>query len=133
MLRCKFLREHCDWKICQFANIEFLYFIGNNFKHLHEVAFRKTAHSSSQYSSSYPAANALDGDVHSTLITLKENGPFLTIDLGKKFKVKRIDVYNRKDCCGRLYFSLMPIFLRRLSSLSINSLFLFQHAFNSNT
>lgn len=71
-------------------------------EHLYEVAKGKTAKQSSSNKNYFPAGSAVDGDLGTISHTLHEYNPYWWVDLGRMYRVKRIEVYNRKDCCGEL-------------------------------
>ncbi|XP_077866770.1 uncharacterized protein LOC102809222 [Saccoglossus kowalevskii] len=72
---------------------------------LSNVAIGKTATQSSDWSSSFPASNAVDGNTAtnwgsgSCTSTKKEHGAWWKVDLGAKYFVYEVIVTNRKDCC----------------------------------
>ena len=59
------------------------------------------------------AEKAVNGDLDTyscTMLTQFKDGahygtssPYWWVDLGRNFKVKRVDIYNRMDCCGKIY------------------------------
>ncbi|XP_063404561.1 fucolectin-like [Mytilus trossulus] len=73
-------------------------------EHLKEVAKGKAAQQSSTYKDHFPAGTAVDGNIGTFSTTQHEYNPYWWVDLGRIYRVKRIEVYSRKDCCGsRLY------------------------------
>ncbi|XP_071134028.1 fucolectin-like isoform X2 [Mytilus edulis] len=68
---------------------------------LYEAAKGKVAKQSSLYQGKlYPASSALDGNIGTFSHTNSEKNPSWWVDLGRLFRVVRIEVYSRKECCG---------------------------------
>lgn len=63
-----------------------------------EVAFGKRTKESSVY---YSSNLAFDRNFDTFSCTQFEKMPYLEVDLGKEYKIKRVEVFNRKDCCGK--------------------------------
>ncbi|XP_063402147.1 uncharacterized protein LOC134686408 [Mytilus trossulus] len=78
--------------------------IGNKCKTigpLLEVAKGKVAMQSSLYGGKqYPASLALDGNTYTFSHTNCERNSSWWVDLGRLFRVVRIEVYSRIQCCG---------------------------------
>ncbi|HVY71759.1 MAG TPA: lamin tail domain-containing protein, partial [Verrucomicrobiae bacterium] len=55
---------------------------------------------SSDYDSSYPAVNAVDGDIHSFSHTANLVNSYWMVDWGAATNVDRLELVNRLDCCG---------------------------------
>jgi F5/8 type C domain/Right handed beta helix region len=64
-----------------------------------DVALGRPATQSSDYSSKYPAANAVDGNTGNFADTKDENQPWWQVDLGADRTIDQLAVYNRADCC----------------------------------
>ncbi|XP_076079077.1 fucolectin-like [Mytilus galloprovincialis] len=68
---------------------------------LYEAAKGKVAKQSSLYQDKqYPASSALDGNTGTFSHTNSERNPSWWVDLGRLFRVVRIEVYSRMECCG---------------------------------
>jgi hypothetical protein len=63
------------------------------------VGLGKAATQSSDYSSKYPATNAVDGNTGNFANTTDEAQPWWQVDAGASYSIDRIAVYNRADCC----------------------------------
>ncbi|VDH90129.1 Hypothetical predicted protein [Mytilus galloprovincialis] len=71
---------------------------------LHEVAEGKKSTQSSQHSSFKPD-NANDGNLNTfshTTTSATEQSPYWEVDLGRNYKIKHIEIFVRRDCCGDL-------------------------------
>ncbi|XP_006818584.2 fucolectin-like [Saccoglossus kowalevskii] len=72
---------------------------------LTNVAIGKTATQSSDWSASFPASNAVDGNTNtnwgsgSCTSTQGEEGAWWKVDLGANYLVYVVIVTNRQDCC----------------------------------
>ena len=55
---------------------------------------------SSDYSSAYPAANAVDGDATTFSHTLNYTNSYWMADLGQAYRIDRVELVNRIDCCA---------------------------------
>uniref|UniRef100_A0ABM0MTL4 Pentraxin fusion protein-like n=1 Tax=Saccoglossus kowalevskii TaxID=10224 RepID=A0ABM0MTL4_SACKO len=72
---------------------------------LENVAIGKTATQSSDWSASYPASNAVDGNTHTnwnsgSCTSTKDNqNAWWKVDLGGNYLVHEVIVTNRLDCC----------------------------------
>lgn len=64
-----------------------------------DIALGKAATQSSDYSSKYPAGNALDGNLTNFADTAEQNQPWWQADLGASYPVDELAIYNRSDCC----------------------------------
>ncbi|VDI71649.1 Hypothetical predicted protein [Mytilus galloprovincialis] len=70
-------------------------------QYIFEVSLHgKHTEQSSNYLSSFPASNAIDGNLSTFSHTLLQTNPFWVLDLGTVYKVKMIKVFARTDCCG---------------------------------
>lgn len=75
-----------------------MFSIDQNIAALREVAFgKRTKQSSDDYR--WPSV-AVDGNLNSFSRTQVEHSPYWEVDLGRDYLIKRIDIFNRKDCCG---------------------------------
>ncbi|XP_071121509.1 fucolectin-1-like isoform X2 [Mytilus edulis] len=74
----------------------------NNNRVIKEVARGKISKQSTQYSPStqYISGNANDGNFNTISATKDEPLPFWEVDLGHEFKIKQIEIFVRRDCCG---------------------------------
>ncbi|CAG2213936.1 unnamed protein product [Mytilus edulis] len=63
---------------------------------LKEVAYEKPAEQSSVYGGGY-ASRAVDGNVNTYMHTDIEQSPYWSVDLGKTYQIKRIEIFNRID------------------------------------
>ncbi|CAC5411753.1 unnamed protein product [Mytilus coruscus] len=66
-----------------------------------EVAYRKVSRQSTQHAH-HISGHAIDGNLNTMSHTLGEDYPFWEVDLGSEFKIKQIEIFVRKDCCGEL-------------------------------
>jgi hypothetical protein len=64
------------------------------------VALGKPATQSSDYSSKYPAGNAVDGSISNFADTQDSVQPWWQVDLGQSYPIDRIALFNRSDCCA---------------------------------
>ncbi|XP_063404562.1 fucolectin-2-like [Mytilus trossulus] len=70
-------------------------------KYIIEVSLHgKHTEQSSEFLNSFPASNAIDGDLSTFSHTSSQNNPFWILDLGIVYTVKLIEVFARMDCCG---------------------------------
>ncbi|XP_063404802.1 fucolectin-like [Mytilus trossulus] len=70
-------------------------------QYIFEVSLHgKHTEQSSNYLSSFPASNAIDGHLSTFSHTSPQTNPFWILDLGTVYKVKMIKVFARTDCCG---------------------------------
>lgn len=81
-----------------------LYFFAENTTHLKEVAYGKKSYQSSTYNHGNPYSShlAVDGNIHTMIHTYTENSPYWEVDLGRIYRIKRVEIYNRRDCCGKI-------------------------------
>ncbi|XP_052066544.1 uncharacterized protein LOC127706135 isoform X2 [Mytilus californianus] len=70
-----------------------------NIAQLREIAYGKQTRQSSDYGKAYASAS-VDGNLDTASHTELDESPYLEVDLGNEFQIKRIDIFNRKDCCG---------------------------------
>ncbi|VDI77383.1 Hypothetical predicted protein [Mytilus galloprovincialis] len=61
---------------------------------------KHTEQSSEYIKISFPASNAIDGDLSTFSHTSSQTNPFWILDLGTVYTVKMIEVFARTDCCG---------------------------------
>lgn len=59
------------------------------------------------YKNSFPASNAIDGDLSTFSHTSSQTNPFWILDLGTVSTVKMIEVFARTDCCGKFKENLL--------------------------
>jgi hypothetical protein len=64
------------------------------------VALGKPATQSSDYSTKYPAGNAVDGNLTNFADTQDSTQPWWQVDIGRSYPIDQIAVYNRSDCCA---------------------------------
>lgn len=64
------------------------------------VALGKPATQSSDYSSKYPAGNAVDGSLTNFADTQDSTQPWWQVDTGQSYPIDQIALYNRSDCCA---------------------------------
>jgi hypothetical protein len=64
------------------------------------VALGKPATQSSDYSSNYPARNAVDGSLTNFADTQDSTQPWWQVDTGQSYPIDQIAIYNRSDCCA---------------------------------
>jgi hypothetical protein len=64
------------------------------------LALGKTASQSSDYSSKYPAGNAVDGSLTNFADTQNSTRPWWQVDTGASHPIDQIALYNRTDCCA---------------------------------
>lgn len=70
------------------------------------VAYMKKVTLSSYHSkSSYPGSNAVNGKLNDLTSSNWEVSPWLRIDLGKNFKIEKIEVIARTGCCGKYKYN----------------------------
>ena len=55
---------------------------------------------SQQHSNNYPAHQCVDSNPSTYCIVGKAPFPWLAIYLGSKARVDRVEIWNRRDCCG---------------------------------
>lgn len=66
------------------------------------VAYMKKVTLSSYHSKSqYPWSNAVNGKLNDVTASDWEASPWLRIDIGKSFKIQKIEVIDRTGCCGK--------------------------------
>ncbi|CAC5374581.1 unnamed protein product [Mytilus coruscus] len=65
---------------------------------LSEVAYGKQTKQSSDYQ--FYASAAVDGNLNTYSHTGLDASPYWEVDLGKEYKIFRIEIFNRKSCCG---------------------------------
>ena len=63
---------------------------------------------SSQYAG-FAASRGVNGKTTDFFHTRYQNMPWFRVDLGRSYNVQRVVLYNRKDCCGKLYMYLILI------------------------
>ncbi|XP_071123191.1 fucolectin-6-like [Mytilus edulis] len=63
-----------------------------------EVAYGKRTKQSSDYY--FYASAAVDGNLDTYSHTGLNTAPYWEVDLGKEYKIERIEIFNRKGCCG---------------------------------
>ena len=64
------------------------------------VARGKRVTGSTLYHGNFPHSNLTDGNVNNFAHTHNNQNEWFEIDLGKEYEVDRVEVVNRKDCCG---------------------------------
>jgi hypothetical protein len=64
------------------------------------VAQGKVATQSSDYSTRYPAGNAVDGSLTNFADTQNSAQPWWQVDTGASYPIDQIAIYNRIDCCA---------------------------------
>ncbi|VDH95422.1 Hypothetical predicted protein [Mytilus galloprovincialis] len=74
----------------------------DNTTRLKEVAYGKRSYQSSTYIHGHPSSShlAVNGNIHTMIHTTTENSPYWEVDLGRIYRIKRVEIYNRRDCCG---------------------------------
>ncbi|XP_052066550.1 fucolectin-1-like [Mytilus californianus] len=70
-------------------------------ENLQEVAEGKTSTQSSQHTI-YKPGNANDGILNTFSHTTGEQSPYWEVDLGRVYKIKQIEIFVRRYCCGDL-------------------------------
>ena len=75
------------------------------------LAYRKRAKMSSQYSGRYSAAKAVDGNLNTLAHSRGQNNPWWQVDLGRKYLIQRVQIYNRRNCCGMCLSNLISMFI----------------------
>ncbi|VDI42457.1 Hypothetical predicted protein [Mytilus galloprovincialis] len=70
----------------------------HNYQNIKEVAHGKISKQSTQYRK-FISGNANDGNLNTFSHTNGGNA-FWEVDLGRAFKIKQIEIFVRKDCCG---------------------------------
>ena len=92
------------------------------FKDMGNIALGKPTELSSLYQNNVQFAGdkGNDGDVSGNLMfndnntcfhTDKERRPYWKVDLGDVYELQRMELYNRRDCCGIfIFFCYNPIF-----------------------
>ncbi|CAG2184558.1 unnamed protein product [Mytilus edulis] len=85
-----------EWKnnITHTSSDQYIFEVSLNGKHTEQ---------SSNYLSSFPASNAIDGNLSTFSHTSQQTNPFWILDLGTVYKVKMIKVFARTDCCALKY------------------------------
>ncbi|VDI33594.1 Hypothetical predicted protein [Mytilus galloprovincialis] len=71
--------------------------------HLREVAYGKNSYQSSTSKTDgipHSSNRAVDGNMKTIIHTHFDNSPYWEVDLGKNYQIKRVEIYNRRDCCG---------------------------------
>ncbi|CAG2234593.1 unnamed protein product [Mytilus edulis] len=68
---------------------------------MHEVAEGKRSTQSSQHAIFKPSY-ANDGNLNTFSLTTAEQSPYWEVDLGRNYKIRRIEIFVRRDCCGDL-------------------------------
>ncbi|CAG2198983.1 unnamed protein product [Mytilus edulis] len=74
-----------------------------NIAQLREVAYGKQTRQSSDHGDKYHASASVDGNLDTINHTGLDESPYLEVDLGNEFQIKRIDIFNRKNCCGERF------------------------------
>lgn len=72
--------------------------------HLREVAYGKKSYQSSTFvenGTPYSSNLAVDGNMDTFMHTHSENYPHWEVDLGKNYQIKRVEIYTRRNCCGK--------------------------------
>lgn len=65
-----------------------------------DVALGKPVVASSHYAGTPDAGGLTDGDTRALGVhTLVESAPWVTVDLGKSYRVRTVRIHNRSDCC----------------------------------
>ena len=72
------------------------------------LALGKKATMSSQYGG-FAASRGVNGKTTDFFHTRYQNMPWFRVDLGRSYNVQRVVLFNRKDCCGKLYMYLILI------------------------
>ncbi|XP_063398208.1 fucolectin-1-like [Mytilus trossulus] len=72
---------------------------------LQEVAIGKTSTQSTQHLS-YKPGNANDGNLNTFSHTTTEQSPYWEVDLGRNYKIRQIEIFVRRTCCGNLIRNL---------------------------
>lgn len=67
---------------------------------MREIAYGKQARQSSDYDNRKASAS-VDGNLNTYGHTNLDESPYLEVDLGNEFQIKRIDIFNIKHCCGK--------------------------------
>jgi hypothetical protein len=85
------------------------------------VALGKPATQSSDYSSKYPAGNAVDGSTSNFADTQDSAQPWWQVDTGQSYPIDQIALYNRSDCCAdRLADYYIFVSDQRFTSTSVS-------------
>lgn len=68
---------------------------------LQEVAEGKASTQSSKHGH-HGAGHANDGNISTFSHTTDEQSPYWEVDLGRDYKIRQIEIFARRDCCGKL-------------------------------
>ena len=75
---------------------------------MEDVAYKKPTGQSSTLnpSAQFNSSHGVDGLIHNgsvhIIATNRERNLFWWVNLGKEYLVERVEIWNRKDCCGEL-------------------------------
>lgn len=72
-----------------------------------EVAYGKRTKQSSDYY--FYASAAVDGNLDTSTHTGLDTAPYWEVDLGKEYNIERIEIFNRKGCCGEYCYQFSKI------------------------
>jgi cytoskeletal protein RodZ len=98
------------WKTFQIGEIKLYNADGNILGYNDYSSVKYTAAGNGQFTDVFPAINAVDGDIGTFTHTAagSENIHQLTLVLKTPQVIKKVEVYNRKDCCqSRLYGTVL--------------------------
>lgn len=85
-----------------FFNVKLCF--AENTSHLREVAYGKKSYQSSTFvdnGTPYSSNLAVDGNMDTFMHTHSDNYPHWEVDLGKNYQIKRVEIYTRRNCCGK--------------------------------
>ncbi|CAC5374580.1 unnamed protein product [Mytilus coruscus] len=74
-------------------------------REMREIAYGKQTRQSSDHKNDYASAS-VDRNLDTFSHTNFDESPYLEVDLGNEFQIKRIDIFNRKHCCGERLHNL---------------------------
>lgn len=69
---------------------------------LQELAEGKAATQSSLHGNHW-ARYANDGNISTFSHTTTEQSPYWMVDLGRDYNIRQIEIFARRDCCGKLF------------------------------
>ena len=88
-----------------------------------DVALRKSTSQSSTFSNdqTYGSTRANDGHINTFTATNKQSFPYWWVDLGDSYEIERIEIVNRRDCCGESIYIIFCVQRQKSDGFFFNS------------
>ena len=83
------------------AYINLYVLIGTN------VAYKKSVWMGHRQGGKYHPSKSVDGNLNTVAISKRQKSPSWKVSLGGQYLINGVEIYNRKDCCGKISMRTM--------------------------